>query len=56
MIRHALVTVAATAALALASAAPAPAAQPYPVDFHTFDLSSGTTSGLAFSDGALTLA
>ena len=56
MIRHALVTAAATAALTLASAAPALAAQPYPVDFHTFDLASGTTAGLTSAGGSLTLA
>src|SRR5215208_1180261 len=56
MIRHALVSAAATAAFVLATAAPAPAAQPYPVDFHTFDLASGTTAGLTLSHGSLTLA
>ena len=56
MIRHAFVTVAAAWGLLLASAAPALAAQPYPVNFHTFDLASGTTSGVAYSGGALRLA
>jgi len=56
MIRRALVTVAAASAVLLASAAPALAAQPYPLDFHTFDLSSGATSGLAYANGSLTLA
>ena len=34
-------------ALALAAVSPALAKQPYPLNFHTFDLSGGTTSGLA---------
>jgi hypothetical protein len=55
MIRTAIVSVAAGAA-SLALAAAALAAQPYPVSFHTFDLASGTTTGLAYSRGALTLA
>ena len=55
MIRQTLVTVAAACGLLLASAAPAFAAQPYPVHFHTFDLSSGTTSGLTSSGGSLSL-
>ena len=41
--------------MALMSSA-ALAAQPYPVDFHTFDLAGGTTSGLTRSGGSLTLA
>ena len=41
--------------MALTSSA-ALAAQPYPVDFHTFDLAGGTTSGLTRSGGSLTLA
>jgi hypothetical protein len=56
MIRQTLVTVAAACGLVLASAAPALAAQSYPINFHTFDLSSGTTSGLNSSGGSLTLA
>jgi hypothetical protein len=56
MIRQTVVTVAAVCGLVLASAAPARAAQPYPVNFHTFDLSSGTTSGLTSSGGSLSLA
>jgi hypothetical protein len=56
MIRHAFVTVAAAWGLLLASAAPALAAQPYPVNFHTFDLGSGTASGVTYSGGALKLA
>jgi peptidase C39-like protein len=56
MIRHTLVLAAAASALLLVLAAPAPAAQPYPVNFHTFDLSSGTAAGLTYSGGALRLA
>ena len=56
MIRCALLTAAAGCVLLATSAASALAAQPYPVDFHTFDLSSGTTSGLTYSAGSLTLA
>jgi hypothetical protein len=41
---------------ALMTAGSAAAAQPYPIDFHTFDLSGGTTSGLVDAGGALTLA
>jgi hypothetical protein len=41
--------------LLLVSAAPALGAQPYPLNFHTFDLSAGTPSGVAYSKGALTL-
>src|SRR4051794_14371836 len=56
MLRHSLLIVAAAFALWLASAGSAFAAQPYPVNFHTFDLATGTTSGLAFSNGSLRLA
>jgi hypothetical protein len=56
MIRKTLVTVAAACGLTLATAATALAAQPYPLSFHTFDLSSGTTSGLTVSAGSLRLA
>jgi hypothetical protein len=56
MCRRTLVLVAAATALALAAASGALAAQPYPIDFHTFDLSHGTAAGLAYSKGALTLA
>ena len=55
MTRHVLVTVLAAAAF-LFAAFPALAAQPYPVNYHTFDLSSGTTSGLTYSNGSLKLA
>ena len=40
MIRHALLTVLAAAGLALAASAPAFAAQPYPLNYKTFDLSA----------------
>ena len=39
-----------------ATAGSAHAAQPYPIDFQTYDLSGGTTSGLTYAKGALTLA
>src|SRR5438067_3254930 len=56
MIRQSLAIVAAVCAFSLATAASALAAQPYPVNFHTFDLSTGTTSGLTLSGGSLKLA
>ena len=56
MTRRLLVLAAAAASLALAAAGSALAAKPYPVDFHSFDLSQGTTAGLTYSQGALTLA
>jgi Peptidase_C39 like family len=34
----------------------ASAAQPYPIDFQTYDLSTGATNGLTYAKGALTLA
>jgi hypothetical protein len=57
MIRHALLTVLAAAGLALAASAPAFAAQPYPLNYKTFDLSATSPStGTAFSGGSLSLA
>jgi len=56
MLRQLLFTVAAACALSLAAASTALAAQPYPVNFHTFDLSTGTASGLTLAGGSLTLA
>ena len=56
MTRQMIVTVAAACGFMLTTAAPALAAQPYPVNFHTFDVSSGTTSGLTYSGGSLKLA
>jgi Peptidase_C39 like family len=53
---HFLLTVAAACAAWLAVAASAHAAQPYPVNFHTFDLSTGASSGLVLSRGSLQLA
>jgi hypothetical protein len=56
MIRHALLTVFAAAGLALAASAPAFAAQPYPLNYKTFDLSAASSStGTVFSGGALSL-
>jgi hypothetical protein len=49
------VAVVATAAIALTAASPALAKQPYPLNYHTFDLSGGTTAGLTYSDGALSI-
>src|SRR5690349_22926645 len=56
MTRRALVAVAAGCSLMALSSSSAFAAQPYPIDFHTFDLSGGTTSGLVRPGGSLTLA
>src|SRR3954454_20217674 len=56
MLRQLLFTVAAACALWLAAASTALAAQPYPVNFHTFDLSTGATSGLTLAGGSLSLA
>jgi len=56
MIRHALLTVLAAAGLALAASAPAFAAQPYPLNYKTFDLSATSSStGTVFSGGSLRL-
>ncbi len=46
----------ATCGLALCAVNTASAAQPYPIDFHSFDLAGGATSGLVLAKGALTLA
>jgi hypothetical protein len=40
----------------LAGVSTASAAQPYPIDFQTYDLSTGATNGLTYAKGALTLA
>jgi hypothetical protein len=53
-VRTLLVLTAAT--FMLAGASTASAALPYPIDFQTYDLSAGTTSGLTYAKGALTLA
>lgn len=50
------VAIAVTSFVTLLSAAPAMAAQPFPLNYKTFDLGGGTKSGLAYSGGALTLA
>ena len=42
-------------ALALAGASPALAKQPYPLNFHTFDLSAGTANGLTYANGGLSI-
>jgi hypothetical protein len=55
MTRKALVLAAAASALSLVAAGSALAAQPYPIDFHSFDLAQGTTAGLTYANGALTL-
>ncbi|HEU5476696.1 MAG TPA: C39 family peptidase [Gaiellaceae bacterium] len=39
--------------LVLVGASPALAKQPFPLNYHTFDLSGGTANGLTYSDGAL---
>jgi hypothetical protein len=46
----------AAATCMLAAVSSASASQPYPLDFQTYDLSAGTTSGLIYAKGALTLA
>jgi hypothetical protein len=56
MLRAALATVATSVAFVLGFAGPAFAAKPYPIDFHTFDLGAGATSGLTYGEGSLTLA
>jgi hypothetical protein len=56
MIRRTLVLAAAATGLALAAASSALAAQPYPVNYKTFDLTQGTRDHLVYANGALTLA
>jgi Peptidase_C39 like family len=56
MFGRGLLTITASALLLLASAGSASAAQPYPVNFHTFDLASGARSGLTLGGGSLKLA
>jgi peptidase C39-like protein len=53
--RKFFVVAVAAGAFALAAVSPALAKQPYPLNYHTFDLSGGTTDGLAYADGALTI-
>jgi hypothetical protein len=42
--------------LVLVGASPALAKQPFPLNYHTFDLGGGTPNGVTYSDGVLTLA
>jgi len=55
LLKRALIAAAAAVA-ALTAASSALAAQSYPVNFHTFDLASGATTGLALGDDGLQLA
>jgi hypothetical protein len=55
MIKRGLITVIAAAALGLVGTAPALAAQPYPLNFKTFGLSSSSSTGTVYSGGSLTL-
>jgi Peptidase_C39 like family len=41
--------------LALTGASSALAKQPYPLNYHSFDLSGGTVDGLTYADGALSI-
>jgi hypothetical protein len=54
--RFGVVAVAAGFVSALLFATPAMAAQPFPLNYKTFDLSGGTRSGVSYSKGSLTLA
>ena len=56
MTRLGVLAVAAGFVSGLLFAAPAVAAQPYPINYKTFDLSGGTPSGVTYSAGSLTLA
>jgi Peptidase_C39 like family len=42
-------------AFVLVGASPGLAKQPYPLNYHTFALSGGTTSGLTYADGGLSI-
>ena len=55
MIKRGLITVIAAAALGLVGTAPALAAQPYPLNYKTFALSSSSATGTVLSNGSLTL-
>jgi len=55
MIKRGLITVIAAAAFGLVGTAPAMAAQPYPLNFKTFALSSSSSTGTILSNGSLTL-
>lgn len=56
MIPKSILLAAAVAGLSLAAAGSALAAQPYPIDFHSFDLAQGSSAGLTYAKGSLTLA
>ena len=56
MTRLGVLAVAAGFVSALLFATPAVAAQPFPVNYKTFDLSGGTASGVTYSGGSLKLA
>jgi hypothetical protein len=53
--RKFLVALLMAAGLVLAGASPALAKQPYPLNYHTFDLSGGTANGVTYTDGALSI-
>ena len=54
--RRAILILSTVLALGLLGGSPAQASQPYPLNFHTFNLSGGTTQGLVRSGGSLSLA
>ena len=56
MLRRVIVLLGLAAGLLLASASPASAVQSYPLNFQTFDFTSGTLDGLAYQGGTLKLA
>ena len=51
-----LVAAVVAGAVALVAVPSALAKQPYPLDYHTFDLSGGTANGLTYSGGGLSIA
>jgi hypothetical protein len=55
MIKRTLLTVIAAAGLGLVGTSPALAAQPYPLNYKTFALSSSSSTGTVFSGGSLKL-
>ena len=52
MIKRGFITVIAAAAFGLVGTAPAMAAQPYPLNFKTFALSSSSSTGTILSNGS----
>ncbi len=56
IVRRLVIVLALAAVTSLVAASNALAKQPYPLNFKTFDLSGGTSSGLTYSGGALQLA